>query len=67
MNVHTDEEKRKAWSKVSLTVSEFSNELVDQWNQEIDGLLTFVRISCHQQPELNWINLLYRLVYSPPS
>lgn len=45
LNVYTDTEKREAWDKASKTVEDFSNELIDQWNKEIDGLLTFVRIS----------------------
>ncbi|KAH9910358.1 uncharacterized protein BXZ73DRAFT_20400, partial [Epithele typhae] len=30
-----------AWYETRKTVEKYSDELVDQWNKEIDGLLTF--------------------------
>ena len=32
----------KAWKEVAEVVKKYNDELVDQWNKEIDGLLTFV-------------------------
>ena len=43
--VYTEAEKTAAWNKASTTVKKYSDELVEQWNREIDGLLTFVSIS----------------------
>ena len=39
------EEKAEAWHNVSKTVKDYSDELIEQWIKEIDGLLTFVRTS----------------------
>ena len=41
--MHTDEEREKAWGRITMTVEKYSDELVEKWNKEIDGLLTFVR------------------------
>ena len=35
-------EKTEAWHKVANTVKDYSDELVEQWIKQIDGLLTFV-------------------------
>ncbi|TBU22459.1 hypothetical protein BD311DRAFT_609601, partial [Dichomitus squalens] len=38
----TNEDRRtQAWADAALVVKEYNDELVDQWNKEIDGLLTF--------------------------
>ena len=42
MNRHSGAEKAQAWMETAKTVEDHSNELVDQWNKEVDGLLTFV-------------------------
>ncbi|TBU22451.1 hypothetical protein BD311DRAFT_611720, partial [Dichomitus squalens] len=34
----------KAWSETAAIVKEYSDEMVDQWNKEIDGLLTFAAL-----------------------
>ena len=39
------EEKAEAWHNVANTVKNYSDELIEQWIKEIDGLLTFVRPS----------------------
>ena len=39
------EKKAEAWDEVSNTVKDHSDELIEQWIKEIDGLLTFVRPS----------------------
>ena len=44
-DAYTEEEKVAAWNKASETVMKYSDEMVDNWNKEIDGLLTFVSIS----------------------
>ncbi|TBU21210.1 hypothetical protein BD311DRAFT_610158, partial [Dichomitus squalens] len=31
----------EAWSDTAVIVKEYSDEMVDQWSKEIDGLLTF--------------------------
>ena len=51
-------EKAEAWNKASKTVMKYSDEMVDQWNKEIDGLLTFVRFSCNSLtvPRANSLN-----------
>lgn len=45
MDVFTEEEKADAWKNTAETVQKYSVELVEQWNKEMDGLLTFVRFS----------------------
>ena len=40
--MYTDKEREEAWGRITLTVEKYSDELVEQWNKEIDGLLTFV-------------------------
>ena len=40
--MYTDKEREEAWARITLTVEKYSEELVEQWNKEIDGLLTFV-------------------------
>ena len=42
-NVYTDQEREEAWNRLTETVKKYSDERVDQWNKQIDGLLTFVR------------------------
>ena len=42
--MYTDKEREEAWGRITLTVEKYSDELVEQWNKEIDGLLTFVSI-----------------------
>ena len=32
------------WEETAKTIEKYSDELVEQWNKEIDGLLTFVSI-----------------------
>ena len=41
-NIYTDEEREEAWDRITDTVKKYSDERVEQWNKEIDGLLTFV-------------------------
>ncbi|KAI0794625.1 hypothetical protein C8Q74DRAFT_1194967 [Fomes fomentarius] len=38
---YNEEKKAEAWTKTAKTVKEYSDEMVDQWNKEIDALLTF--------------------------
>ena len=38
----SDQEREKAWKNITSTVETYSDEMVEQWNKEIDGLLTFV-------------------------
>ena len=45
MGVYTEQEKAEAWSKIAKTVEDYSEEMIEQWIKEIDGLLTFVRSS----------------------
>ena len=64
--MYTDEEREKAWGRITLTVEKYSDELVEQWNKEIDGLLTFVcsfidDVSSHADGMFR-----YRLVCSLP-
>ena len=47
MDAYTEKEKAEAWDKASETVMKYSNEMVEYWHKEIDGLLTFVSISLH--------------------
>ena len=32
-----------SWPKVAKMVEDYSEDLIEQWNKEIDDLLTFVR------------------------
>ena len=41
---YTKEEITEMWEETAKTVEKYSDELVEQWNKEIDGLLTFVSI-----------------------
>ena len=41
----SDEEREKAWKNITSAVEKYSDEMVEQWNKEIDGLLTFVRVA----------------------
>ena len=34
---------KKAEEEIAKIVERYSDEIVEQWNKEIDGLLTFVR------------------------
>ena len=45
MGSYTEQEKAEAWSKIAKTVEDYSEEMIEQWIKEIDGLLTFVRFS----------------------
>ena len=45
MGFYTEQEKAEAWSKIAKTVENYSEEMIEQWIKEIDGLLTFVRSS----------------------
>ena len=40
----TNADREKAREAVAEAVERYSDELVEQWNKEIDGLLTFVRL-----------------------
>lgn len=45
---YNEEKKAEAWTKTAKTVKEYSEEMVDQWNKEIDALLTFVsHLKCY--------------------
>ena len=58
MEDYTEKDKAEAWDKILKTVKDYSDELVDQWIKEIDGLLTFV---C---PPQRYIQLsVYSLTY----
>ena len=41
--MYTEKERQEAMERIAKTVEKYSDELVEQWNKEIDGLLTFVR------------------------
>ena len=45
--MYTDEAKTKAWSKMDDAVKAYGVGLVERWNREIDGFLTFVSSSSH--------------------
>ena len=45
MGSYTEQEKAEAWFKIAKTVEDYSEEMIEQWVKEIDGLLTFVRSS----------------------
>ena len=51
-DIYTDEEREDAWGRITLIVEKYSDELVEQWNKEIDGLLTFVCMDYRQSFEL---------------
>ena len=42
---YSEKEKAEAWPKIAKMVEDYSEDLIEQWNKEIDGLLTFVRSS----------------------
>ena len=50
--MYTDKEREEAWGRITLTVEKYSDELVEQWNKEIDGLQTFVCMVYRQSFEL---------------
>ena len=64
--VYIEAEKMAAWNKASTTVKKYSDELVEQWNREIDGLLTFVSISLYKHAIFTTTKLKGRRVSSPP-
>ena len=39
---YPEKKRTKAWVKTADIIKKYSDEMVDQWNKEIDGLLTFV-------------------------
>ena len=39
---------KKAEEEIAKIVERYSDEIVEQWNKEIDGLLTFVRFRAIQ-------------------
>ena len=39
---YTEQQKEKSWSELDEIVENYNKELIDKWNKEIDGLLTFV-------------------------
>ena len=41
----SEQDKAEAWPKIAKMVEDYSEDLIEQWNKEIDGLLTFVRSS----------------------
>ena len=41
--MYTEEEREEALNRLTDTVKKYSDERVEQWNKQIDGLLTFVR------------------------
>ena len=42
-----NEDQQKELQHARDTVKDYSDELVNGWNQDVDGLLTFVRVSYH--------------------
>ena len=46
----SDEEREKAWKNITSAVEKYSDEMVEQWNKEIDGLLTFVCLASRFLP-----------------
>ena len=38
MGFYTEQEKAEAWLKIAKTVEDYSEEMIDQWIKEIDGL-----------------------------
>ena len=66
-NDFTEEEKKKAWDETAQRVKEYSDELVERWNKEIDTLLVYVCVvSVLFLHVLTWM-YLDRPVCSPPS
>ena len=43
--IYSDVERKDAVDRINKTIQKYSTERVKQWNKEIDGLLTFVRIA----------------------
>ena len=41
-NKHSAEAQAKAWEDTAEVVKQYSDEMVQRWNREIDGLLTYV-------------------------
>ena len=39
---YTEQQKENSWSELDEIVENYNKELIDKWNKEIDGLLTFV-------------------------
>ena len=48
-----DEDEQKDLQRTRDTVKDYSDELVNGWNQEIDSLLTFVHFSVHVNVRLS--------------
>ncbi|KAH9939101.1 uncharacterized protein BXZ73DRAFT_1626, partial [Epithele typhae] len=62
---HTEEEISKAREENARTVEKYSDELVDQLNREIDGLLTFAGLFSAIMSAFNVVS--YTLLQPPPS
>ena len=66
--MYTDKQREEARERIARTVEKYSDELVEQWNKEIDGLLTFVRAArCTFAIPRTDRFCGYRLVFSLPS
>ena len=48
-NIYSGKERTEAMDRVMDTVKKYSDERVEQWNKEIDGLLTFVCVKVRCQ------------------
>ncbi len=41
----SDKEREDAWTETATIIKEYSDDLVDRWNKEIDTLLVYVRFT----------------------
>ena len=41
----SNEESEKAWKHIANDVEKYSDEMVEQWNKEIDNFLTYVSLN----------------------
>lgn len=53
MKDYPEEETTKSWVKTANVIKKHSDAMVDQWNKEIDGLLTFVSPDSRRRFVLN--------------
>ncbi|RDX49640.1 hypothetical protein OH76DRAFT_522713 [Lentinus brumalis] len=62
--VITDKEREDAWTETATIVKEYSDDLVDRWNKEIDTLLVYAGLFSAIQTAFN-IELYKRLTPDP--
>ncbi|RDX49631.1 hypothetical protein OH76DRAFT_1403523 [Lentinus brumalis] len=62
--VITDKEREDAWTETATIVKDYSDDLVDRWNKEIDTLLVYAGLFSAIQTAFN-IELYKRLIPDP--